>query len=95
MNLNDLLDLREHVIVNKSQLEQIIHDAAIRAAQETVSRYVVAHPRPSAVTAIQAAEIMGRGYSTVTLYIRRGTLKRNAAGMIPIEQIDKMISAGW
>jgi len=77
--------------LNKAQLEQIITDTAVRAAQETVSRFVVAHPRPQFVSAKQAAEMIGVSRSTISTFIKTGRLKYNKAGLISIGDVDELL----
>lgn len=62
--------------------------SVIDIAAEAVRRYAETHPRPTQVTQIQAAEMLGLSRDTVRKLVRRGTLRLNACGLIPIEQID-------
>ena len=62
--------------------------SVIDIAAEAVRRYAETHPRPTQVTQVQAAEMLGLSRDTVRKLIRRGTLRLNACGLIPIELID-------
>lgn len=61
---------------------------AIDIATEAVRRYAETHPRPTHVTQVQAAEMLGLSRDTVRKLIRSGTLRLNACGLIPVEMID-------
>ena len=63
------------------------HDT-LDIAAEAVRRYAETHPRPTQVTQLQAAEMLGLSRDTVRKLVRRGTLRLNACGLIPIELID-------
>jgi hypothetical protein len=45
-------------------------------------------PRPSQVTMVQAAEMLGLSRWTVSKMLKHGTFKLNKCGLIPIEQVD-------
>lgn len=66
---------------------------ALHVAFLAVRYYAETHPRPSQVNMGQAAEMLGLSRSTVSKMIRFGTIKLNASGLIPIEQIDQARSA--
>lgn len=63
--------------------------AALRIAFEAVRLYAETHPRPTHVTQLQAAEMLGLSRDTVRKLIRHGTLALNDCGLIPIEQVDR------
>ena len=46
--------------------------------------------RPSQVTQKQAAEMLGVHQQTVRNYVKGGVIRLNAAGMIPISEIDRL-----
>jgi predicted Zn-dependent protease len=69
-------------------LEKLIEKAAATAAERAVSLYATRHPRPSHVSLVQAAEMLGVERHTVAKMCKAGTLARNALGNVPIEQID-------
>ena len=54
-----------------------------------VARYVERHPRPTHVTQLQAAEMLGISRWTVSKMVKAGDLRLNRCGLIPIEEIDK------
>ena len=60
----------------------------IDIAAEAVRRYAETHPRPTQVTQVQAAEMLGLSRDTVRKLILRGMLRLNSCGLIPIELID-------
>lgn len=62
--------------------------SVIDIAAEAVRRYAETHPRPTQVTQVQAAEMLGLSRDTVRKLIRCGTLRLNSCGLIPIELID-------
>lgn len=62
-------------------------DIAIKAVQI----YAEMHPRPSHVNQQQAAEMLGLSHVTVRKLIRSGAIKMNAAGLIPVTEIDKAL----
>lgn len=58
-------------------------------ARRAVQLYAETHPRPTHVTQMQAAEMLGISRWTVSKMIKAGCLKLNRCGLIPIEEIDK------
>ena len=62
-------------------------DIAFRA----VRMYAESHPRPSQVTQKQAAEMLDRSEPTVGRLVKAGVIRLNAAGMIPISEIDRIL----
>lgn len=65
------------------------HEIAVQA----VAIYEARHPRPSQVTQGQAAEMLGISRWTVAKMIETGQLHLNKCGRIPIEQVDKLLTA--
>lgn len=63
-------------------------ETAVRA----VRFYAESHPRPSQVTQAQAAEMLNISRATVSRMVRAGTIRLNAAGMISISEIDRLLS---
>lgn len=67
---------------------------ALETAVKAVEIFAARHPRPSHVTQRQAAEMLCRSEPTIRKMVRDGTLRLNRCGLIPIEQIDKVLEAG-
>jgi predicted DNA-binding protein (UPF0251 family) len=65
---------------------------AIEIAVTAVRLYAETHPRPSSVTQKQAAEMIGISAPTLARIVKTGRLKLNAAGRIPIGQVDALIA---
>lgn len=63
----------------------------LEIATRAVQLYAETHPRPSHVTQLQAAEMLGLSRGTVCKLVKVGTLKLNKCGLIPIAEIDKAI----
>lgn len=61
----------------------------ISLARRAVQLYAETHPRPTHVTQMQAAEMLGISRWTVSKMVKAGDLKLNRCGLIPIEEIDK------
>lgn len=57
-------------------------------ALRAVQLYAEMHPRPTQVNQRQAAEMLGVSDRTIRNMIRRGTIKLNKCGLIPVEQVD-------
>lgn len=51
------------------------------------------HPRPTQVSQVQAAEMLGLSRETIRKLIRAGNLSLNACGLIPIDQVDQVRAA--
>lgn len=66
---------------------------ALKIAIKAVQLYTEQHPRPPHVTMSQAAEMLHLSRSTVSKIMRSGKLRYNGCGLIPIEQVDKLIAA--
>lgn len=65
----------------------------IETALKAVQLYAETHPRPTHVNLGQAAEMLGVSRVTLRKIIAAGSIRLNALGMIPIEQIDKARAA--
>lgn len=64
----------------------------VRIASRAVELFEQQHPRPTQVTQIQAAEMLGISRWTVSKMVKAGDLKLNRCGLVPIEQIDRVRS---
>jgi excisionase family DNA binding protein len=64
-----------------------------QAARRAVQLYAESRPRPSQVTMVQAAEMLGLGRHTVSKMVHAGQMKLNRCGLIPIEQVDRMLQS--
>lgn len=64
-------------------------EIAVRAVQI----YAETHPRPLHVSQKQAAEMLSMCEPTIGKLVRAGKIKLNAAGKIPINQIDNVLMA--
>ena len=64
---------------------------ALDIALKAVRLYAETHPRPSQVTQLQAAEMLGLSRHTVAKLIRAGELKLNRCGLISISEIDRVL----
>ena len=64
---------------------------ALEIATKAVQLYAESHPRPSQVTQLQAAEMLGVSRATVARMLKAGTLRLNKCGLIPIAEIDKAL----
>lgn len=62
------------------------------AVEHGVSVALAARPRPSCVTYEQAAEMLGLSSRTISSMVRKGTIRTNKIGRIPISEIDKACS---
>lgn len=65
----------------------------VEIAATAVRLYAESHPRPPQVTIKQAAQMVGRSEKTVSNMVRRGDIKLNGFGMIPIGEIDRVLRA--
>lgn len=68
-------------------------DNNLLVAFQAVRMYAESHPRPSQVTQRQAAEMLDLSAPTIGRMVKAGILKLNAAGMIPISEIDAVLQA--
>ena len=64
----------------------------LTVATLAVQRYAESHPRPTQVTQLQAADMLGISRATVNRMVRAGDLKLNKFGMIPIAEIDRALA---
>lgn len=79
------------VVMSKDDFVDVIESAARQAAAEAVRKMPrVDQPRPLHVNQTQAAEMMGLSTKTVSRMLKSGALTLNAAGLIPISQIDRL-----
>lgn len=67
--------------------------SALETAVAAVRLYAESHPRPPHVTQAQACEMLRLSAPTVRRLIRAGALRLNAAGMIPVSEVDRLIEA--
>lgn len=79
------------VIMTRNELDQLIK-AAVREAVAEVSRKGNLR-RPPHVNQTQAAEMLHISSTTVRNIIRSGGLTLNRCGLIPIEQVDELLTA--
>lgn len=80
-------------VQNESATGSFTEADVIRIAHRALETYEARHPRPPHVTATQAAEMLGLSRQTVSKIMRAGRLRYNACGLIPIEQVDKLLTA--
>jgi DNA-binding transcriptional regulator LsrR (DeoR family) len=66
---------------------------ALEIASRAVRLYAETHPRPPHVTQRQAADMLHLSAPTVGRLVKSGKLSLNAAGLIPIGQIDALLEA--
>lgn len=59
-----------------------------------VRLYAETHPRPACVLVAEAAEMIGISRGTLYKMIRSGEVRINAAGRIPMTEIDRVIAVG-
>lgn len=82
------------VIMTRDELEQLIQAAAREAVAEALRRLPSGNlTRPPHVNQSQAAEMLQISRATVHRIIRSGGLTLNRCGLIPIEQVDEMLTA--
>lgn len=65
----------------------------IDIAYQAVRMYAEAHPRPSHVTQKQACEMLNLSAPTVRAMIRRGAIRLNEFGLIPVSEIGRALNA--
>jgi hypothetical protein len=66
----------------------VTEEILIECARLGAQIYAEQHPRPSQVTQVQAAQMLGLSAQTVGRMVREGRLKLNGLGMIPVSEID-------
>ena len=72
--------------------EPIKEAEILTIAAKAVRLYAESHPRPSAVTQRQAAEMLCISEATAGRLVRGGWIKRNKLGLIPIAEIDRALA---
>jgi excisionase family DNA binding protein len=72
----------------------MIHNGVelLAVASKAVELYAIRHPRPPHVTQQQAAEMLHIHRNTVRRHIDSGGLRLNKCGLIPIEQVDALLT---
>lgn len=65
----------------------------LQVAMRAVELYDQRHPRPRHVTIGQAAEMLELSRPTVRKLMQAGKLRLNSCGLIPIEQVDRLLLA--
>lgn len=73
--------------------DAIAESDVLRIAARAVQLYAERHPRPIQVNMRQAAEMLGLSHPTVRKLMHCGKLRFNKCGLIPIEQVDKLLAA--
>jgi Mn-dependent DtxR family transcriptional regulator len=64
----------------------------LEIAAKAVQLYAETHPRPPHVTQKQAATMLGFSEKTVSAMVKDGRLRLNDCGMVPITEIDRVLS---
>lgn len=64
----------------------------INIVELAIQRVLEKHPRPTAVTQKQAAEMLNVSTGTVSNMVKFGRIKRNQCGLIPISEVDRLLS---
>lgn len=83
------LELDEQKVLSAHQVSgEMLTACALKA----VRLYAESHPRPTQVNAIQAAEMLGLSAQTVRKMIKQGRIALNPLGMIPVSEIDRVLS---
>ncbi|WP_144156489.1 helix-turn-helix domain-containing protein [Paraburkholderia sp. BCC1885] len=70
-------------------------DAELKTAVRAVQIYAERHPRPPHVTMTQAAQMLDLSRATVRKLVNTGKLRMNGCGLIPIEQVDALLTADY
>jgi len=63
----------------------------LEIAVKAVQIHAAMHPRPSQVTQLQAAEMLGISRHTVARMIKSGEIKLNKCGLIPVTEVDRVL----
>lgn len=63
----------------------------LQIAIKAVQIFSETHPRPSQVTMAQVAEMLGISRQTVSKMVKAGSISLNKCGLIPINEVDKVI----
>ena len=83
------------VVMTKQDFVGVIENAAKQAVAEALLKMPKSdQPRPLHVTQKQAAQITGLSTKTISRMLKSGSLTLNAAGLIPILQIDRLAGFG-
>jgi len=80
-----------HDVAQSATGNTITEADALRIAVKAIEIYAARHPRPPHVTITQAAQMLGRSRPTVSKILTHNRVRLNALGMIPIEEIDKLL----
>jgi hypothetical protein len=83
--------MNSFVMISKDDLDAAIKEAARKGAEEAIR--AMPKDRPVQVNYTEAGRILGRSRQTVANMVRAGLIKLNAAGLIPINEIDRVLSA--
>jgi Mn-dependent DtxR family transcriptional regulator len=59
--------------------------------KDIIQLVIDSRPRPSQVTLKQAAEMLNVSEPTARKFVRTGVIKLNAAGMISVTEIDRVL----
>jgi hypothetical protein len=68
-------------------------DAELKTAVRAVQIYAERHPRPLHVNLTQAAQMLELSRATVRKLVQTGKLRMNGCGLIPIDQVDALLTA--
>jgi hypothetical protein len=71
---------------------RIMNAEVLEVATKAVQLYAESHPRPLQVNISQAADMLGISRKTLSGRIKSGWIRMNALGMIPIGEIDRVIT---
>lgn len=94
--------VRTHHFPQSQQQPQVIREIvregpgitesdALEIATKAVELYASRHPRPPHVTITQAAEMLGRSRPTVKKLLVFNRVHLNKCGLIPIEEVDRLL----
>ena len=75
-----------------SPADSVSESDALKIAARAVQLYAERHPRPPHINLTQAAEMLGLSRPTVRKLVHSGQLRFNKCGLIPIEQIDRLVA---
>lgn len=78
-------------LITREDLESVIREAARRGAEEALR--AMPKDRPPHVNYTEAGKMLGRSRQTVANMVRARIIKLNSAGLIPISEIDRILSA--
>lgn len=78
-------------IITNDELVQVIE----RSVEVALERYGKRHPRPTQVNLTQAGQMLNVSRTTVSRMVHSGRLRLNRCGLIPIEQIDAILSVDY